>query len=480
MTKCINYDLYDKSNFYLFGLCFLLKSFIFLKVNLDNNNLNNKKRAGELIDCLISDQFFEYDKNENKISFNNSIKYLYSSVVCVSFNKNDLLKSKKKVNIFIGGSNIKLSRPEYYYNKYFILINKFRKNLDIYDKKGVTMKNLNKKDEKIISMYLLSESIEFILNKGDVSLKDYNKNIFSGTKCLYNGDIVSRNIEKFCSYKSYFKYGIKYYKYKKCPQKYKLINKKTGLVYEYESQGILNIEDRLNNYSEQYDERLCCKDKNDAEIDLLLSILRNNFKGDNLYDKHNNLINFLDQELLNQKSENFLGNYGFFCLDKFNNPMTPCWICNKWLSYYGCNFFNCGQGIKNEVLICKIRLDNWIPKYRYYRIINILKSNQNIKLITSMCYLGSNINQKILKKYNKLQRKKYIKGSFIIGNIIEFLKERKFRFTEWKYLEALKLFGIEIGNVNQEVFILETDNHNNVLNKFINYNKKIYKLLLCK
>ena len=60
MSKCNIYKTYNKSNFYLFGLCFILKSYIFLKVNLDKINMNNKKRANELIDCLISEQFFEY------------------------------------------------------------------------------------------------------------------------------------------------------------------------------------------------------------------------------------------------------------------------------------------------------------------------------------------------------------------------------------------------------------------------------------
>lgn len=55
----------------------------------------------------------------------------------------------------------------------------------------------------------------------------------------------------------------------------------------------------------------------------------------------------------------------------------------------------------------------------------------------------NNTNQKIIEKYNKLLKIKYIKGNFMIGHIIEFIKEINFRFTEWKYCELLKSYGID-------------------------------------
>ena len=483
MSNCKTYENYDKSNFDIFGFCFLIKSFIFLRINLYSYNSNINRRKNEIIDCLISDEFFKYNNTTNHIDFNNTIKFLYSSVVCISFNKNDFLKTNTKIHVFVGGSNIKLSHPKFYLNKYNLLIDTFYKNLKIFNKDNSNKKPFEKEEEKILSLFFLSEGIEFIINKAKVSLDNYNKSTFAGTKCNHPGDIVPKDINKICPYKITKTSDKIFLKFKKCPQVYNLTHKETNKIYDYKNQGLLDLYDRTNNYEDQTNERLCCKDKNDAEIDLLLSILRFNFKGANIYEKYNNLWHFIENDFLNATAYNYIGNYGFFCLDKFNNPMTPCWICNQWLSYYNCNFFNCIKGITNNALETKYKLSDWLPIKSHFRIIDILQNKINFGLKTSLCYLTSNIDKKNHKQYQKSKEKKYkiknLSSEYNTLDMVEYLKQENFRFSEWQYYEIKNTKSIDKIDTKKNVYVNKTDSYLEVIHKLTNYNKKIYKLLLC-
>jgi hypothetical protein len=483
MSKCINYESYDKSNFDLFGFCFLIKSFIFLRNNLYIHNKDVNRRKNEIIDCLISDQFFKYNNYINNINFNNTIKYLYSSVVCISFNRNDLLKTNRKMQIFVGGSNIKLSHPKYYLKEYNFLINTFNKNLQIFNKDNLNIKKFKKNEEKILFLYFLSEGIEFIINKADVSIDNYNKNIFAGTSCNHPGEIIPKEINKICQDKKVRTSSGTFQKFRNCPQVYNLIHNETNNMYNYKTDGTLDLNDRINNYDDITIERLCCKDKNDAEIDLLLSILRYYLRGENIYEKYNNLWNFIENHFLNVGSNNYIGNFGFFCLDKFNNPMTPCWICNKWLSHFNCNFFNCIKGITNNALETKYKLNQWLPLKTHFRIIDILQNKINFGLKTSMCYLTSNIDKKnhkqLQKKRDKIFKIKYLTSEYNALDMVEYLKQENFRFTEWKYYDIKSTKTKEKVGTETNVYIHKTDLYEIVINKLVNYNKKIYKLLLC-
>ena len=406
MVRCKVKDVYDINNYDIFTLCFILKSYIFLKINF-NENKDINLRYNDLTDCLVSDEFFDLNRDVSNLDITSTLNWFYSSVYCICFNKISLLKGNTSFKFYIGGTNIKLSSHSYYYTKYKSLIDIFYKNIKLYNSGFKITKEHDPKLTKKLKLFILSEAIEYILNQAGVKLDDYNKKPFSGSLCLTNGDIIPNRFDD-CIVGDVEVGNEHDAKLKKCPLSYKLHHKKDNQEFNSKIDKILNIKERLENYYDVIDDKICCKDKNDAEIDILLSILRDNLQGDNIYEQYNNLWIFMNQHLLNETSNEYLGNYGFFCMNNTNNPITACWICKEWLSYYGCNYLTCGIDKFKNILRPKIKLDIWLPKQNFIRIVDLLKNNYQFILKISFCYLNIKLNKDILAKFRseRINKKK--------------------------------------------------------------------------
>lgn len=487
MPRCKLKDVYDVNNYDLFALFFIIQTYIFLKINF-NKNGNVNLRYKDLTDCLISDEYFDLNRYENHIDMEATLKWFYSSVYCISFNRTLLLKGNTKLKFYIGGTNIKLSSPRYYYNKYKLLINIFYKNIKLYNSKIEITNEYDPKLKNKLKLFILSEAIEYILNQAGVSLDDYNKNTFSGSLCLTNGNIISNSLE-ICLVRDVDIGNEHNAKLKKCPLSYKLHHRKDNQKFNPDTDKITNINERLETYNDIISNKTCCKDKNDAEIDILLSILRDNLQGINIYEQYNNLWNFLNDNLLNPESNEYIGNYGLFCMNNQNNPITACWICKKWLSYYGCNYFTCGIDKFKNILTPKIKLNLWLPKKYFIRIVDILRNDYQFILKTSFCYLNIKLDKVLLtefrsKRNNKKKKIKYYsEDNIYFLDILDYLKYSKFNYLEWKYEELLDQFGIPHKIKGMRFIIKESDSYYDIISKFKNYNQKIYNTTiheLCK
>ena len=399
-AKCIEDPTLQKNNQYYYFVSFLMliKKYFFQKINFTPNrffwNRNEKDRLKESTDNLFSEEFNNInDIGQSMMDLKRSIGIYHTSTSCICFNKNELKKPNNKIKFYLGGTNLKLSHPEYYYLKYKSIIDKFRIS---YEKEEDKIK-LTLKEENIFLKFYESLCIEIILNKssyldGIMSLKTYNKNIFSGSKCEH-GNIISNDVSK-CEDS-------------KCPYKYNIVNKEDVNITKTDD----SDNDKLKfstdlNIIQKYDAKIinssiqCCKINNDAEIDCLLAIIRDklNIEG-TLYERILNVDNFLIK-FLNPEDDEYIGNYGFFSLDKRYFPITPCHVCVNWLENYGCNYFNCQSGKLSDLFILKIKLNDWIPKSNFYKFHDELIFDDTFKYILKTSFKVLNyVKQHINIKY---------------------------------------------------------------------------------
>ena len=262
-------------------------------------------------------------------------------------------------------------------------------------------------------------------------------------------------------------------KLNKCPVIYQYIDKKTKKHISNLDLNSKNINQILSNYDIISDEN-CCKDKNDAEIDVLISIIKDNIIGKNIYEKYKNIKSFLDDKFLNSESKENISNYGFFSIDKWNEPIPPCNICATWLNNFKCNSFIC---IPNSNFIRNIKYDLnlWIPIKHYFTDYFIFKY-LNIK--TSLCNINHNI---ILKEKKDLEDKRktsynlaLLKDNTKIFSILDILRKYNYNLNLQMYNRMNKKKKIK---TNYTYTIIENeDDYNIILNKFINFNKNLDKI----
>lgn len=390
-----------------------------------------------IIKCYASKEFLNNGNLETNIPINIILSKLYTSTCTICYNKNQLLKSNSSpIDIYIGSAFIKLSSPKYYFTNYKGLIIKFIKKCNNVSSNRNYLNKLSPNDKNIISEWMESKYLSQILEGGNCSIDEYNKTLFSGSKCSKKDNNIIKNSdqvnEEICVNKT-------------CPNTWILKDKTEKKIDESKT---IKLEDRIKNYNEKEKEepyeigkKYCCKSFQDAELDCLLAIIRNiKKKGNDIIQQYNILDQFINNKLLNSTSEEYLGNYGFFSIQNNFHSMHPCWICKKWLNTYGCNYFNCTNFY--PVLRPKINFETWINNKRYNKFSNILYKNKKFNIKTSRCKLFLDFPK---KNINFLIRRLY---------------EKKFSLSYWKYNSFVKKYN------HSSKHVILKDNF-----KIVDYNK---------
>jgi hypothetical protein len=451
-----NYN--NNNNYALITVCIILKKYIFNMINSWSVNLNSVKRFNEVTKCLVSSEFMEIHDDRIQVDIKRKINLLYSSMCCICFNKNQMKKNNDFIKFYIGGTNIKLSHPSYYAIKHKKLIEDFNKG---------SLKKISESDNIILLRFIESSVMEYILNKKDSSIDLYNKNSFFGSGCndgkIVANEIINKN---------------------KCPQKYYLL---------YKNEKITNITadniDDLYLYSKK---KVSCKQSHDAEIDCLLAIIREKMIGSNIYEKSDNLWNFVKHHFLNINDDEYIGNYGFFSINKCYYAETPCWICANWLEQYGCNYFNCGQGLLKKIYNAKIPYDQWLPENSYSFTDLLSNKNLNLKIMTSLCDLKYNVNLTEKKLLNSKRVQKYKRLVHLSYYGIYDLIDIMLTYNDFKINNARKVSDLKIKNINvlidniarryaQGTIVKMTDNdYNDIITTLSKHNKTLNKLIYLK